>query len=261
VKRAIAGLGALILAGATLAPTVAATTTYEGAVKFTYTIPASFTAVINVNYKSGQSSFVTNGTANIYAGSNTGSGTCSAGTADALTSFTLTYGTITPGTGVTACDYSQAIGMSVNTNDANGYKIYESLDLAAAPNYYGLCVIPDGSTTSASATTPAGASAAIGTVGTFTGNVMTACAAGTMLLPTSGTIANAGVGGQVALNQTGVGASSTVVPTTPIFTVAAGAPASGTNYFGEDVQLNIPSTAPSTPLGVTDAIIVYFVSQ
>jgi len=255
VKRAIAGLGALFLAGATLAPTVAATT-YQGAVKFTYTIPASFTAVLATNFVKSQGTFSANSPATIL-GSTAG---CSTGIADTNAGLTLTYGTITPpATGVIGCDYIQAIGISINTNDASGYSIYETLDLGSAPSNYGLCVIPDGSTTTPSATTPTGATTAA-TAGTFTGSVMTSCAAGgTILGPAQGTVANAGVSGQPLTSPTSANESGTPTAAEKIFTVSS--LNTGTNYFGEDVQLNIPSTAPSTTTAVTDAIIVYFVAN
>ena len=83
---------------------------------------------------------------------------------------------------------------------------------------------------------------------------MTACAAGgTLLPPALGAISNAGVGGDVG----GAGATSATVPTTPIWTVAAGRRRAGNNFYGEDVQLNVTSTIAS---GITTrAVIVYLV--
>jgi len=260
VKRAIAGLGALIIAGATLAPVMAATN-YEGAVKFTYTIPASFTAVLAVDYKTAQSAFATAAAASVQTSTSTGSGSCTTPTSpDQYNSYALSFGTITPGTGVTGCNYQQGIGISVNTNDAQGYAIYETLDVTAAPANYGICITTDGAT--AAATTPSSTNSSAPGAATFNGsNVATSCAVGTLLGPGAATIANAGNGGAVALNQTGTGASSTTVPTTgAIWTVAAGTPATGTNFFGEDVQLNIPPAAPSVS-GANHAIIVYFVAN
>jgi len=263
VKRAIAGLGALIIAGATLAPVMAASTTYEGAVKFTYTIPASFTAVLAVDYKTGQASFSTAAAASVQTSGTAGSGTCSTpGTPDAFNSYALSFGTITPSTGVTGCNYQQGIGISVNTNDANGYAIYETLDVSAAPSNYGICVYSDGAT--ATATTPSSTNAGPPGAATFNGsNVATACASGgTLLGPASGTIANAGLGGAVTLESSSPpGANASTAPSSgALWTVSAGTPATGTNFYGEDVQLDIPPAAPSVT-GAAHAIIVYFVAN
>ena len=234
-----------------MAPVAAATN--EGAVKFSYTVPAAFTAHLASDYATAVAAFAT-GTGTIQTSTSAGSGTCTTGATDAYNSYTLTYGTVTPSTGATGCNYQNAIGISVNTNDTNGYKIYETLDSTSAPTNYGLCIYTDGAT--ATATTPASVQATAPGAATFVASVATACAGtGTLLGPASPTVSNAGVGGDVG----GAGASSSTFPTTgAVFTVAAGVPATGTNFYGEDLQLNIPTAAPSVT-AATHAVIVYFV--
>lgn len=251
-RTATAAVGVMIWLGAATAPSLAATQT--GAVKFGWTIPAGFTAHLASNYKTGVAAFAT-GTGTIQQSVSAGSGTCTTTAADAFNSYTLTFGTITPGTGATGCNFQQGIGISVNTNDANGYAVYESLDVTAAPANYGVCVYSDGAT--ATATTPSSTQATAPAAATFNaGNVATACAgSGTLLGPATGVVSNAGVGGDV---NSGTNATATGLPGSTLYSVAAGVPATGTNFFGEDVQLNIPSSAPSVT-NAAHAIIVYFV--
>jgi hypothetical protein len=74
---------------------------------------------------------------------------------------------------------------------------------------------------------------------------------------------NPGVGGDVALTTAPpTGAYTLTTPTaTTIFGAAAIIPASTTTtyFLGEDVQLNIPSSAASGTF--TQAVIVYFLPQ
>lgn len=252
MNRIVAGLSAVLVAGLACAPASAATQT--GAIKFGWTVTAQFTAHLASDYSPAVSAFAT-GTGAIQTSTSTGSGSCTNTATDAFNSFALTFGAVTPGTGVTGCNYKNAVGMSVNTNDANGYNIYETLDVTAAPANYGVCVYTDGAT--ATATTPASTNSTAPGAATFNGsNVAIGCAgAGTLLGPASGTVSNPGVGGDVG----GAGATASTTPTAgAFFTVAAGTPATGTNFYGEDVQLNIPSTAPSVT-NAAHAIILYFV--
>ena len=178
MKKVAALAASLAIAGLGSSPAFAATQT--GAVKFTWTIPVSFTAHIASDYKTGQASFAT-GTGTVQTSTSAGSGTCTTGATDAFNSYTLTFGTVTPGTGATGCNYQNALGISVNTNDANGYTIGEAIDLAAAPTNWGVCVFSDGAT--ATATTPASTQGSAPAAGTFTAGALTALRRGRHAAP------------------------------------------------------------------------------
>jgi hypothetical protein len=258
VKRAVAGLGALLIAGAvTLAP-AGASTTYEGAVKFGWTITPSFTAHLASNVKSASAAFAT-GTANAIQTSGTGTCASTLG-ADVYSTYTLSFGNISPGAaGATACNYQNGIGISVLTNDTSGYTIYETLDSTTAPTTdYGICVFPASATPATTTTTSPNSTAPA--AGTFTGDTLTACGgAGKLLGPASGTVNNAGVAGDATvITAPPTGAYTTTVPTTgSIFSVASPASTTTTYFLGEDVQLNVSSAASSGTF--SHAIIVYFV--
>jgi hypothetical protein len=259
VKRAVAGLGALLIAGAvTLAP-AGASTTYEGAVKFGWTITPSFTAHLASNVKAAQAAFAT-GTANAIQTTTTGGGTCAStlGT-DVFSTYTLSFGNISPGTAVTGCNYQNGIGISVLTNDTSGYTIYETLDSTTAPtNDYGICVFPASATPATTTTTSPNSTAPA--AGTFTAGALTACGgAGKLLGPASGTVVNPGTAGDAAaITAPPTSAYTTTVPSTgAIFTVASPASTTTTYFLGEDVQRTVDSAAASGTF--SHAIIVYFV--
>jgi len=240
-----------------------ASTTYEGAVKFGWTITNSFTAHIASNFTSGQTSFST-GSGTIQQGTGAGVGTCNTtAVGDTVTSYSLSYGNISAGaSATTGCNYKNAIGISVLTNDSNGFVVYETLDTQTTPTTYGLCIFPD--STSLSTTTPTSVNSTAPVAGTF-GTTLTACAgSGVVLGNAPGAVTNAATGGDVALTPPGptTGAYTTSTPTaTAVFGVAAIVPASTTTtyFLGEDVQLNIPYTAASGTF--THAIILYFLPQ
>ena len=152
MKKVAALAASLAIAGLGSSPAFARNC-QTGAVKFTWTIPVSFTAHIASDYKTGQAAFAT-GTGTVQTSTSAGSGTCTTGATDAFNSYTLTFGTVTPGTGSTGCNYQNALGISVNTNDANGYTIGEAIDLAAAPTNWGVCIFSDGATATATTQVP-----------------------------------------------------------------------------------------------------------
>jgi len=258
VKRAVAGLGALLLAGAVSLAPAGASTTYSGAVKFGWTITSSFTAHIASNYATGASSFSTG--AGVIQQS-AGTGTCTTSATDAFSSYGLTFGAISTGAATMGCNYKNAIGISVLTNDTNGYIVYETLGVTTAPTSYGVCIFPDGNTPTA--TTPASLNATAPAGGTFVAT-LTACAgSGIVLGPAPGAVVNPATGGDVALTTNPpTGSYTLTAPTaTSIFGASAIVPASTTTtyFLGEDVQLNIPPTAASGTF--KDAVIVYFLPQ
>jgi len=235
-----------------------ASTVYEGAAKFGYTLSPSLTAHIATNYAPNVASFST-GSGTILTSS--GGGSCTSPASDAYNSYTLTFGNITPPTiagAAVGCLYQNAIGMSINSNDSNGYTIYETLDTTTTPADYGVCVYHDVSNNVPSTTTmPSGQmTAPSAAYFNFPALTIAGCLGyGIQLGNASGTVTNAGNGGDVG----GSGASATVAPTTnSIYAVPSGTVYTGTVFFGEDVQLNVPIGAPGVT-GATHAIIVYFV--
>ena len=235
-----------------------ASTTYEGAVKFGWTITSSFTAHLASDFKANNATLAT-GTGVIQQSA--GTGTCTTSATDAYNSYTLTFGAISPGAATMGCNYQNAIAMSILTNDTNGYKVYETLDTTTLPTSYGVCIFPDSATPSVN--TPSSGNATAPAAGTF-GASLTACAGtGQVLAVAPGAVVNPGVGGDVALTTAPpTGAYTLTTPTaTTIFGAAAIIPASTTTtyFLGEDVQLNIPSSAASGTF--TQAVIVYFLPQ
>jgi len=268
VKRAAAALGALLIAGATMAP-AGASTTYEGAVKFGWTITNSFTAHIGTNFTSGAGSLTT-GSGTIQTGGGAGVGTCPAtSSGDTVATFSLSYGNISAGaSATTGCNYKNAIGISVLTNDLNDFLVYETLDVTTLPTTYGVCAFADSTTLSTTTPTSLNTTAPAAATGTF-GSALT-CAtpsggggAGSFINIAPGSVNNPATGGDVALTGAPpTGAYTTSAPTaTAVFGTSPLVPASTTTtyFLGEDVQLNIPYTAASG--SQTHAIILYFIPQ
>jgi len=245
----------------TLAP-AGARATSEGAAKFVYSVPISFTVQLENDYApatfgQGAGTILTSG-----------SGTCTGTSGDTEGSYVLSFKTITPSSaGPTACLYQEGIGFSIDSNDPSGYSVYESLDVTSTPTYYGICVGIDhsGGTPSPNAPNTAGT---LSTVGTFNAsNQLTACGTGgTLLPPAPGAVTNADVGGPAALltaPPTGAYVASGVGSLTALWTYGSiynGGSVADTAYYGEDVQLNVSANAPSGA-GQSHAIILYFVSS
>jgi len=242
-----------------------ASTQYEASVKFGWTITASFVAHVDVNYATGQAAFA-QGSNVIQQSASGGSGTCTTTPpGDTYTSYTLTYGAIKPGTGNTGCNYQNAIGISILTNDSNGFTVLESLGVTTTPTNHAICVFPD--STTLSTTTPASINgtapaAATGAVG----GTLTCAGTGVQLANAPGTIV---AGNSLGYDVTGpIGTNNPTGPyttTTPsasqVFGAAAITPASTTTtyFLGEDVQLIIPSNAASGTF--SDFVILYFIPQ
>src|SRR6202035_2381152 len=120
-------------------------------------------------------------------------GVCTAAGTEA--NFTLTFGSLNPrSNAATGCLYKNALGVSVQTNDAAGFTVNEYLD-AAPTSGVGICAYPNGGatfplapalaiTTSARAGNPA--------AGTFTGNNLTSCAGGNIVPPGTGGASSGG---------------------------------------------------------------------
>lgn len=216
----------------------AATVNQYGSVKLQWNVAVAMNAVVHTNYTA---AFAFGGaTANI--GSNPAN-SCGA-TSPGNTDLNLQFGTVSPTFGSTAsCDYQNAVGVSVQTNDSNGFAVNQYLD-AALPAGTNLCAFPN----NASKTFPVTPAAAITTSAWTTAPAAYsgACAAGGASITNAGVIQQAGNAPAQpgpAVSYTGEYASS-AAPAGSVFisnATAAGAPLIG----GEDLQLNVASTAAS----------------
>jgi hypothetical protein len=246
------------IATATAAPTMAATTVY-GSAQLKYTVNATAAVSIAVNYDPTTGS-IKNATAGSILAS--AAGNCSAAVAEG-TNATLTFGGITPpGAGYTGCYYQNAVSVGVQSNDTNGVKVMEYLDVA--PTGTAVCVFPLGTANTLSAL-PA-ASGASGNPAAYTG---AACptvnsVAGQLLSALGATTAGTGYGAAGA--PAGVTTDVTATPTATTYTAggyqlfngAAAAGLSGTTfkYIGQDVQMNVNGNAAS---GAATSVITFAV--
>jgi hypothetical protein len=236
------------IATATAAPSMAATTVY-GSAQLKYTVNATASVSIAVNYDPTTGS-IKNATAGSILAS--AAGNCTAAVAEG-TNATLTFGGITPpgGAAYTGCYYQNAISVGVLSNDTNGVKVMEYLD--TVPTGTAVCVFPLG-TANTLAALPA-ASGASGNPGAYTG---AACptvnsVAGQLLTGLGAATAGTGFGAVGA--PPGVTTNTTATPTATTYTAggyqlfngAAAAGLSGTTYkyVGQDVQMNVNGTAAS----------------
>ncbi|HEX3468929.1 MAG TPA: hypothetical protein VHT05_12700 [Candidatus Elarobacter sp.] len=174
------------------------------------------------------------------------------------TAFTLTFGALSPSsTASTACLYKNAIAVQVQTNDAAGFSVSQYLD-SAPTSGVGICAYPNGGSSFplAPVVAPVSASTRTGNpaAGTFTGTVLSSCAAGGSVVPTGtggsasgGTVpGNPGTGGLAYYSPSGsaLGLLSSATPT-----VSGG---SVVNMYGaEDVQVNLNKSAGSTTAAQT----------
>jgi len=157
----------------------------------------------------------------------------------------MDFGNITPNLAATvACTYLNAVGVSVQTNDNNGFQVYEYLD-AALPAGTNLCAFPN--TGAAFPMTPGAAITQSARVGVGPAVYAAgACAAGGAEIKTAagGTIHNAGVAPvQPALTPAGEYVSNAAQSGTEIIGQASAA--GSAVLAGEDLQLNVGSAAVS----------------
>jgi hypothetical protein len=233
------------VAAATVVPGSAATTVY-GSAQLKYTVNATASVSIAVNYDP-----VTGSIKNAVAGTILPSvaGNCSAAVAEGANA-TLTFGGITPpAAGYTGCYYKNAISIGVLSNDASGVKVIQYLDTAATGT--AVCVFPLGAANTLSAL-PA-ASGAAGTPGAYTGAACpTVNAVSGSLLSALGAV-TAGTGFGAAGAPAGVTTNVTANPTATVYTAGGTTVYTGTTglsgttfkYLGEDVQMNVNGTAAS----------------
>lgn len=217
----------------------AAAVSLYGSVKLQWNVASVMKATVHTNYTA---AFANGGASSTDLPSAAGvcPATGGAGNAD----LTIDFGTIQPAFGSTvACTYTNAVGVSVQSNDNLGFTVYEYLD-AALPVGTNLCAFPNGG-----ATLPVTAAAAISTSGrsgagpaTFGGS----CAAGGANLTNAGAVQNAGSGpvsnANISLAPAAGEYASAAAATGQAFvdySAAAGTAVLG----GEDLQLNIGPTA------------------
>jgi hypothetical protein len=245
MKRAAAALVMLGLGTAMAIPANAATNQF-GSAQIKYTVAATAALSIAVNYSPATGSIQAAVAGTIFPA---GTGSCSAGIAEGANA-TLTFGSITPPTGATAeeCYYSNAVSVGVSTNDSLGYTVQEGVDSVPAGTL--ICMFPTNAV-------PAALPPASGS----TGAKVTASTPSTTTCPTVNAVAGVALTattGQVAPTVFGAAGApagvTTNVSATPgsftgggvlAYTVAAGAPAAGYKYFGQDIAMNIDGSAAS----------------
>jgi len=239
VKRALAALVMLGIATVTAAPSMASTTVY-GSAQLKYTVNATALVSIATNYATTAPYGQAAGASTILPSV---AGNCTAGVAETLA--TLTFGGVTPpSSGYTGCYYKNAVEVGINSNDASGYKVIEYIDTLIAGTQ--VCLFPLNATPAAAPTVsgasgnPAAYVAACPTVNSVAGTALTGLGAAT-----------AGTGFGAASNP-GTGTwDVTATPTATTYTAGGDTVYSGSsllsgwNYIGEDVQLNVASTAAS----------------
>ena len=172
--------------------------------------------------------------------------------------FTLTFGALTPSKTVpTGCLYKNALAVSVQSNDANGFVVNEYLDSTPSSGI-GICAFPNGGAAFplTAAVGPVATSGRSGNpaAGTFTGMALTSCAAGgTIVAPGTGGVSSGGT------NPGNVGAPGlefySPSGTALAFVNKAGPSVNGgaivSMYGGEDIQVNLAPNAWSTPVAST----------
>lgn len=223
------------------APSSAATTVY-GSAQLKYTVNATASVSIAVNYDNAGG--IQPAVASAILASSAGN--CTAGVAEA-SNATLTFGGITPPAAAgnyTSCLYKNAISVGINSNDSAGVKVVEYVDAVQAGTV--ICAYPLDATPKATPTK----SAATAITGAGTCPAPTGGAAGTALTGLGAVTAGSGFG--AAGNP---GAPATVVTATPTATTYTSgglvlynpvvAPPAGWNFMGQDVSMNVSPAAPS----------------
>lgn len=221
---ALASLSAII---ASVAPAMAATGTVT--VKWNTQKSAAITLYTQTTASTihGAGSTIYAGGSGAAWGCNGTTNTANAGT-DTSANLTVNFGNVTPdGVGYANCLEVNALEAFITTNDSAGVQVQAAITgtpvgYDTAANGSLICIIPDGTWNTASATTWAASArvAAIGMVST------TACSSGTAITSTNATLLNSTVAANQDLNsdmQLNLGPNSTVgaVTATLTYTVTA----------------------------------------
>jgi hypothetical protein len=243
---------AAAMSGSALA---AGTVNQYGSVKLQWNVAVQMTAAVHTNYTAA----FANGGGTATVGANP-AGDCGT-TPTTQTDLNMTWGTLQApaGTAYVGCNYENAIGVSVLTNDANGYQVWEYMD-EALPAGTAVCALAN----DAAKTFPVAGAASITTSqyttapAPYTG---AACGAGTALVAGAGSVTNA--------NAAPTQPAAPAAYTGEYLGEAAGSTglefmsgtAGTTQYAGEDIQMNVNSTAPSTTTNNTEYITLQFVAE
>lgn len=240
VKRALALAAMLVSAAAMSGQALAAAAISQyGSVKLQWNVTPVMQAAVHTSY-TGAFAFAAP-TGNL----SNPAGTCPAAGGAANADLTLDYGSIQPSFSATvACTYLNAVGVSVQTNDNLGFKVYEYID-AALPTGVNICAFPN--TGAAFPMTP-GASITTSTrsgVGPAVYGGSCAAGGGAVTYPGSGTLTNpAAAPAQPSAAYTGEYLTGAVAGTG--LQMMGQATAAGSAVLaGEDLQLNIGNTAVS----------------
>lgn len=238
----------------------AAAVNQYGSVKLQWNVAVQMTAVVHTNYTV---AFAGGGGAPTIGASGTGS--CGV-TPGGQTDLTMQWGTIAAPVGATyqGCNYENALGVSVQTNDASGFAVYEYLD-AALPAGTQICAYPNAGTTF-----PMVPAAAITTT-QFGATIPGPYAAGACTAAAGVTPTVLGVGAGALTNAGAAPAQPNAAYTGEYVSAAAGADgfkmmgqasAAGAAVLdGEDLQMNISSAAPSTSVANNSYITLQFVAN
>ena len=220
----------------------AATISQYGSVKLQWNVAPVLTAAVHTDYTA---AFANSGAYPTLLGQ-PAAANCQGG--GVSTDLTVDFGTITPVLGGTAaCTYPNAVGASVQTNDNNGFSVYEYLDAAPAAGI-NICAFPN--TGAAFPMTPGAAiSTTTRTQATTPAVYAGACAAGGSAItnPGAGVLTNAGAApAQPAAPGTYTGEYLTGVATGTGLKMMSQATAAGSAVLaGEDLQINVGAAATS----------------
>jgi hypothetical protein len=164
------------------------------------------------------------------------------------TNFMISFGSFTPlRNAPIACLYKNALAISVTTNDSNGFTVNEYLDTTPVAGI-GVCAFPNGGAAFPLAATASATTSARGVApapGTFTANVLTACAAGGAIVP-PGTGGASSAGANPG-NPGAPGLEFYSPSTAQLAFVTQATTGSNVAVFGgEDIQLNVAPGQTST---------------
>jgi hypothetical protein len=218
----------------------AASVPLYGSVKLQWNVQPTMNATVHTSYTSAFAYAAPAGNLSNPAG------TCAAAGGASNADLTLDFGNITPSLSATvACTYLNAVGVSVQTNDNNGFQVYEYLD-AALPTGTNLCAFPN--TGSSFPMTPASSITQSARTGVGPAVYSGACATGgaNLAVASGGVLTNAGAApaqpGKAGV-YTGEYSAAAAQSGTEIIGQAT---AAGTAVLaGEDLQLNVGPTATS----------------